>query len=1179
MHLTKNVILTLVFGIMALGRMGNNAACAGDLPLSLQDWTYIQVDNARVQWGKWDEPKWLNYFGLDMADVTGDGYLDIVAGRYVYHNPGADMSDPWARIDLGMNVDGMLFVDVDGDDYGDIIGMALPLVYWLEAQDSAGQSWKARQIGTLKKTGHVNGQGYMLAQIVPGGRPEILLACEDGVYALIIPDDPGQGDWPKRRLAHEVMDEGIGVGDLDADGDIDIVCGRKHNDGFGVLCFVNPGNDSPDWPTRMVGPSEHAPDRIVVAHLNEDQRLDIAVSEERWPGRQRDANLYWYEQGSNQAFQRHLVTTEYSLNNLDVADMDGDGDMDLITCEHKGPRGQQKLQIFANDGTGQFHEHILDRGKESHLGARVADMDGDGDYDIVSAAWDYPEFLHLWRNNALSPQSAASGKIRWQHRSTRTGEIPFADVGNQAAALVFDINQDGIDDIVIAGWSDETSMVWLQKQGAQWQRFLIDQRQSHIEAGGAVCDIDGDGDLDILQGGSWATNELWWWENPYPVFKPDTPWNRYLIKHDGANQHHDQIFGDFDGDGQKELVFWNQSARKLWIADLPPDPRVQAKWQLKEIWSWPQSLKYEGLAQADVDRDGVDDLIGGAMWFKHLGQQRFQANVIDAEYGSSRSAVGDLIRGGRPEIVLGSGDTVGPLNLYEYRDGTWHKTTLIEVVDHGHSLQIADINGDGCLDIFTAEMAHWWKEQSNTDAKLWLLYGNGQGGFELTELQAAEGLGNHESRLGDLDGDGDLDILQKPFEMETPGVNLDIWLNNGTDSIKRSWKDKDHPYRVLLQVGAAGYLRKHAVVEVEIDFTQLLRQCNTSDGMDPTRMRLYEQEKNTRTPVSFQFDRTEDFHPQTRAKGTLTFMLNGITAPQQVRRFELYFGGRTDSVKASALLPLVSVQAQTEHEAQESFAISTPNGRYYYHRLGAGFASLEDREGYDWLSYNPGVGAQSQSGSGGKYRGTPNMGHPEGYCHPGNTVSDTRVLASGPFKATLVSRSKDGKMHCRWDIFPYHARLTVHKMRLPYWFLYEGTPGAKLDMQSDQCIRMHGHRATVSAVAEKWQGDLVACDGLEWLAFTDPKLDRALCVVHHEDDEAIDSYWPMNEEMTVFGFGRLGLVKYLRMTPSHFSISLVDTVDPEQLRRTVNNRCQPLFIAIGPVETSCWKIDDSIKVF
>jgi len=46
--------------------------------------------------------------------------------------------------------------------------------------------------------------------------------------------------------------------------------------------------------------------------------------------------------------------------------------------------------------------------------------------------------------------------------------------------------------------------------------------------------------------------EVWWWENPYPDFDPEKSWNRYLVKNsdEGGKAHHDQIFGDFDGDGE-----------------------------------------------------------------------------------------------------------------------------------------------------------------------------------------------------------------------------------------------------------------------------------------------------------------------------------------------------------------------------------------------------------------------------------------------------------------------------------------------------------------------------------------------------------------------------------------------------------------------------------------------------
>lgn len=83
-----------------------------------------------------------------------------------------------------------------------------------------------------------------------------------------------------------------------------------------------------------------------------------------------------------------------------------------------------------------------------------------------------------------------------------------------------------------------------------------------------------------------------------------------------------------------------------------------------------------------------------------------------------------------------------------------------------------DFNRDGHLDIWVAEMRLGGK---NPDARNMILLGDGRGHFKRQII--SEGIANHESKIADLDGDGDYDILDKPYGWQTP--RLDIWINEG----------------------------------------------------------------------------------------------------------------------------------------------------------------------------------------------------------------------------------------------------------------------------------------------------------------------------------------------------------------------------------------------------------------
>jgi hypothetical protein len=317
-------------------------------------------------------------------------------------------------------------------------------------------------------------------------------------------------------------------------------------------------------------------------------------------------------------------------------------------------------------------------------------------------------------------------------------------------------------------------MVWYRRQASAWQRFVIDSQSLNIEAGGAYHDIDQDGDLDIVMGADNGGSQVWWWENPYPNYDPTNNWTRRLIKDSGGNKHHDQVFGDFNDDGKTDLVFWNQGSKDLILAEIPANPHTSGTWTQGTIYSWSSGKEHEGLSQADIDLDGLVDIVGGGRWFKYNGDGTYTANIIDSAQTFSRVAAGQLKKGGRPETVFVIGDGAGRVKWYEWDGSQWQGTDLLGFdVDHGHSLQIEDVDRDGNLDIFVAEMR---LNGGNSDAKIWIFLGDGNGNFTTTEV--VEGYGNHESKLGDLDGDGDIDILGKPYNWETP--RLDIWLNDSS---------------------------------------------------------------------------------------------------------------------------------------------------------------------------------------------------------------------------------------------------------------------------------------------------------------------------------------------------------------------------------------------------------------
>jgi hypothetical protein len=270
-------------------------------------------------------------------------------------------------------------------------------------------------------------------------------------------------------------------------------------------------------------------------------------------------------------------------------------------------------------------------------------------------------------------------------------------------------------------------------------------------------------------------------------------------------------------------------------------------------------------------------------------------------------------------------------------------------------------------------------------------------------------------------------------------------------------------------------------------------------------------------------------------------------------------------------VPGLRVSEVTIHGDMDCFKVETPRATYFYGKKGAGFASILDKDGRDWISYRPGGQAR------GEYRGLPKCGQPTKFFHCGygygqyrtDNAFTSRVTAREDDHVRIESETRDGRSACTWDFYPEHATLTLFRIGQPtFWFLYEGTPGGKLDATEDFVIRPDGRRTTLD---EPWS------QTVPWVCFGAAETPVGLVLVNHQRPEPaeVDSYvsWPFRREadgsyqdMTVFGFGRKGykeLVEHvpdLKGLPARFSIGFVDRAD----LATARAACERLLAADEP---------------
>jgi VCBS repeat protein len=356
------------------------------------------------------------------ADIDKDGDMDFYTGsgrgskNFWFENAGG----AWLRRPVSDSDEtdvGAALLDVDGDGWMDKVSTA----FWYRNPGFPSGPARENHFQTCRYANITYLHDMYAADMDGDGHEDVLTINFDGIRWYKVERDSACKPWTEHMVNGTTpvsQHGGIAAGDLDGDGDMDI----SRLDRW----FENLDGKGTDWVEhRNIDFGTYWPSgwglagRAVIRDVDGDGTQDIVQSDCDVP----NGRVAWFANtgGNGLAWQRHLIkdsTDGQDFHTLVWADFDGDGDADLFSSGGPNSDSVPRSYIWENlDGKGgAWKEHLLDIGRWNHEAAG-ADMDGDGDIDILTKTWIEGE--HYYLENQLIPNPGA--RLRGQKPEASKG--------------------------------------------------------------------------------------------------------------------------------------------------------------------------------------------------------------------------------------------------------------------------------------------------------------------------------------------------------------------------------------------------------------------------------------------------------------------------------------------------------------------------------------------------------------------------------------------------------------------------------------------------------------------------------------------------------------------------------------------------------------------------------------